>query len=175
MHKMILSGVICLMAPILLAGGNIQPLKIKPGLWQETITSTTSGQPPIPPGTLEKLTPEQRAKFEAAMKARASKGPQTRTFKHCVTQEDLNKDPFAEDKKSCTRSVLTSTGSKMDVHEVCTGNGGVKTDLTVHIEALDSENVKAAIHVNAAGGGRTMNGDSNITAKWLGPACPGTK
>jgi uncharacterized protein DUF3617 len=175
MQKMILSGMIGLMAPILLAAGNIQPLKVKPGLWQETITSTTSGQPPIPPGTLDKLTPEQRAKFEAAVKGRTSKGPQTRTFNHCVTQEDLNKDPFGEDKKSCTRTVLASTGSKMDVHAVCTGNGGVKTDFTVHIEALDSENVKASVHVNSTGGGRAMNGDSNITGKWLGAACPGKK
>ena len=175
MQKMILFGVICLFAPVLLAGGNIQPLNVKPGLWQTTITSTRSGQPPIPPGTLDKLTPEQRAKLEAAMKARASQGPQTRSYKKCVTQEDLNKEPFAEDKQSRTRTVLSSTGSKMDVHEVCTGSGGMKTDFIVHIEVLDSENVKASVHVNATGGGRAMNGDSNITAKWLGQTCPGTK
>lgn len=175
MQKMIPFSLVFLLAPVLLAGGNVQPLKVKPGLWLTTITSTTSGQPPIPPGTLDKLTPEQRAKLEAAMKARASQGPQTRSYKKCVTQDDLNKDPFAEDKKSCTRTVLSSTGSKMDVHEVCTETGGVKTDLTVHIEALDSENVKGSVHLNATGGGRTMIGDSNITAKWLGPACGGTK
>ena len=71
---------------------------------------------------------------------------------------------------------MTSTGSKMDVHGVCTpGSEGVKLDITLHLQALDSENVKGTGKVVMTGGGRTMNGDYKATAKYLGPACGDTQ
>jgi len=86
MQKNTSLGLIFLWAPVLLASGDVQPLNIKTGLWQLTMTTTVSGRPPIPPEALARMTPEQRAKFEAAMKARASHGPRTRTYKNCVTK-----------------------------------------------------------------------------------------
>ena len=71
---------------------------------------------------------------------------------------------------NCTRTVLKSTGSSMDIREVCV-NEGVKSDMTMQIEALNSENVKGSGHVVAGSGERTMNISTNLTGKWLGPSC----
>ena len=48
-----------------------EPLNVKTGLWEVTTTVSTSGQMPIPPDLLAKLTPEQRAKFEQQMSGRS--------------------------------------------------------------------------------------------------------
>ena len=170
MRKPIFFSVICLCASVVLANDKVQPLNIKTGLWEMTVTSAVSGRPPIPPETLARMTPEQRAKFEAAMKGMASGAPKTRTYKNCITKEQLNNDPFSDEKRNCTRTVLKSTGSKMEIREVCEGEG-VKSDMTIEIEALNSESVKGSGHVTSAGGGRSMNVNTNYTAKWLGAVC----
>jgi hypothetical protein len=120
------------------------------------------------------MTPEQRSKIEEAMRARSSQEPQTMTYKKCVTQKELNEDPFSEHKASCTRTVITSTSRKMDIRQVCE-NEGVKAETIFHIEALSSENVKGSGHVTATKDGHTMNEDVDISAKWLGAICTGTK
>lgn len=102
MRKIILLSVFCLSASVVLAGGDIKPLNVKTGLWQVTMTTNMTGLPPISPEVLKQLTPEQRSKLEESMKARASQGPQKRTYKHCMTQQDLNKDPFSDKNVNCT-------------------------------------------------------------------------
>ena len=175
MRKLILLSAICLGAELLLtAGGQYQPLNVKTGLWETSWTSSFSGRPPIPTEMLEKMTPEQRARFEAAMNRMASQAPKSRTTKSCLTKEKLDSDPFSEKDKSCTETVLASTGSKMEVREVCT-HENAKTDVTVHIEAADSEHVKGTVKSNTSGGGNTMNVNGTFTSKWLGSACGDTK
>jgi hypothetical protein len=157
-----------------MAGDKVQPLNIKTGLWQMTMTSAVSGRPPMPADALTRMSPEQRARYEAAMSKRASGVPKTRTRNNCVTKEQLNKDPFSDEKKSCSRTVLKSTGSKMDIREVCEGDG-VRSDMTIQIEALNSESVKGSSHVTTAGGDRTMNINMNFTGKWIGAVCTDKK
>lgn len=174
MQRNVLFCVIFLWAPALFAGGDVQPLNIKTGLWEVTMTSEVSGRPPIPPEALARMTPEQRAKFETAMKARSSQGPQTKTYKNCVTKEKLNKDPFSEERKSCTRTVLASTGSRMDVREVCVDQNGER-EMTIRIEAADSEHVTGSGQVNASGGNNSMKVSMRFAGKWIGAICPDTK
>ena len=175
MRKLILLSVICLGTGLVLtAGGQYQPLNVKTGLWETSWTSSVSGRPPIPADMLEKLTPEQRARFEAAMQRMASQTPKSRSNRSCLTKEKLERDPFNEKDKSCTETVLTSTGSKMEVREVCTQENAT-TDMTVHIEAVDSEHVRGSVKSNTSGGGNTMNVNGSFTSKWLGAACGDTK
>ncbi|HVA01381.1 MAG TPA: DUF3617 domain-containing protein [Terriglobia bacterium] len=174
MRKLILGSVICLSVELLLAaGGKYQPLNVKTGLWETTWTSKVTGRPPISPDMLANLTPEQRAKFEAAMNRMASEAPKTRTSKSCLTKEKLEKDPFSDKKMSCTETVLNSTGSKMEVHEVCTGKD-MKTDVNVRIEAITSGYVKGTVQSNTTGGGNTMNVNGTFTSKYIGAVCKDT-
>src|SRR5579884_3172205 len=88
-QPLFLCGLVCLLA--LSAAGDSQPLNLKLGLWETTIDNRTSGAPPIPDSVLAKMTPEQRARMEAALKARGAGGSQPRTYKNCLTKEGLNK------------------------------------------------------------------------------------
>ncbi|MGH9407311.1 MAG: DUF3617 domain-containing protein [Terriglobia bacterium] len=171
MRKAITVISIGLAASVLLAqSGKVRPLDVKPGLWQVTTTSKISGMPPIPPEVLARMTPEQRAKFGAMMNQRASGKPNTITRTDCVTKEQLNKDPFSGQGKQCTQTVLTSTGSEMAVREVCVRNGG-KTDMTIRLKALNSENVKGDLQGTNSGGDRSMNMNFHFTGKWVRSAC----
>jgi Protein of unknown function (DUF3617) len=147
------------------------PLNVKPGEWESTMTNETSGQLPVPQEMIDKLTPEQRAKMEAMMKARGMQGPRTTVTKHCVKKEDLDK-PFAknDEKKACKQTILTSSSTKQEVHMDCEMGGGKQTG-TLKLEALDSSTVKGSMQMVASNGARTMNVNSTFSAKWLGPAC----
>jgi len=64
-----------------ISAGQADPvtLNVRPGLWEMMVLGEGSGMPPIPAEALARLTPEQRAKFEAAMAARTA-APASRTF-----------------------------------------------------------------------------------------------
>jgi Protein of unknown function (DUF3617) len=143
MRKMILPGAVLLSATVLLAA-SLEPLNVKTGLWQVTMTSTINGLPK----------------------------PNTSTYKSCVKKEDLNKYPFTDPKAKCTWTVLSSTGSKMDASGTCMPEGQGKIDFNMRLEALDSENVKGTGQLTANGPGGTMNGNYSATAKWIGATCP---
>ena len=145
------------------------PLNVKTGEWESTIASDTSGQLPIPQDMLDKMTPEQRAKMEAMMKARGMQGPRTTVTKHCVKKEDLDK-PFGNENKSCKPTIVTSTATKQEIHMECEMGGGKQVG-TLKFEAVDSSTVKGSMQMTASNGGRTMNVNSTFSAKWLGPAC----
>jgi uncharacterized protein DUF3617 len=153
------------------AADTIQPLDVKVGLWDVTHTTAVAGQPPIPAEALDKLTPDKRAKLEQLMKDRAAQGPKTATLKHCVTKEELNKsNMLGDDSKSCNRTVITSTRRKLDARVACTEQGTKRTG-TVHIEAIDPENVKGSMQMAMTGGDHTMTMSSTFTGKWIGPVC----
>jgi hypothetical protein len=154
---------------------NAQSLNVKIGLWEVTTTVTTSEEMPIPAGLLEKLTPGQRARVEERMKARKSEPGKTTIKKQCLTRKHLDDGiPFGRDRKSCTRTVLTSTSTKVDTRVECLGKG-FKTSGIFQIEALSTENVKGSMRFSATGGANATNSTSTFTAKWIGPLCSTTK
>jgi hypothetical protein len=166
-------GVLC--ATSVWAAGGFQPLDVKVGLWETSVTTQSNGTPPIPPEMIAKLTPEQRAKFEAMMKQRQAEGPRTETVKKCMTKEDLEKtNVFGNDDKECTKTVVTSTPRKLEGKIECTKGGG-KQSGTFHIEALDASNVKGTTQMVMTGNGNTMNVNSTFTSKWLASSCGAVK
>jgi len=175
MRNLVLLSAICLGTGLLLAAaGNYQPLNVKTGLWETTWTSSVSGRPPITPDTTQNLTPEQRERFEADMNKLASPVPKTRTNRTCLTDDKLKKDPFNNENKSCSQTVLSSTGSMMNIREFCTGEA-LKIDMIVHIEAADPEHVIGTVKSNTSGGGNTMNMNGKFTSRWVSAACGDTK
>ncbi len=169
MRKAALWILLCLSASLALAAGKYQPLNVKLGTWETTFTTAISGAPPVPQEMLDKMTPEQRARFDAAMSKMASGAPRTHTSKTCLTKERLEKDPFS-DRQSCTEKVLTSTSSKMEIEEVC-NEENAQSDSKIRLEAIDSENVKGSMQTVVTGSGKTMNVNGTFTSKWVGAAC----
>ena len=150
------------------------PLNVKTGEWEVTTSTESSGQLPIPQEMLDKLTPEQRARMEAAMKARGGLSPQSKVRKSCLKKEDLDK-PFGndEDRKSCKQTIVNASSTKQEIHLDCEIGGG-KQSGTLKFEAVDSSTVKGVMQMTASNGSRTMNVNSNFSAKWLGPVCSET-
>ena len=91
MKTNILLGLVVFAGSALWAADTITPLDVKLGQWESTMTSETTGLPPIPQELLDRLPPEQRAKMEERLKANASKGPKTTVNKSCLKKEDLDK------------------------------------------------------------------------------------
>ncbi|MGD0790245.1 MAG: DUF3617 domain-containing protein [Terriglobales bacterium] len=156
------------------AADKITPLNVKEGLWEMTVTHSMTGMPAmpaIPPDTLAKMTPEQRARMEAMMKG----GPSTDVRKECITKEKLEKhSAFSNNRGNCTRTVVNSTGSKLEVKFHCEEKQ-TSSDGTLLVEAIGSDNVKGTMHSVTNSNGRTMNMDFTISSKYLGPACGDVK
>jgi hypothetical protein len=113
-------------APIFGAADTIQPLKIKPGLWETASTWEKSGQALMPAKAeeamaemreeLAKMPPGERAKVEEMMKANASQAQKPTVGRRCLRMEDFGK-PFKLDDiaKSCTGTLLSSSSSKREM------------------------------------------------------------
>ncbi|MBV9341421.1 MAG: DUF3617 domain-containing protein [Acidobacteria bacterium] len=174
--KTILLALILTFAAGAWAADKVQPMNVKTGLWEVTATTTRAGTPPIPPEYLARLTPEQRAKVEERMKANSGEKTITNTYKSCVTKDDLENGPKWGPKQddACTRTVVSSTGTKMELHGKCEYEN-MKYDGTMLIEALSTESAKGSTKMTASGGNNTMNANSTFTAKWLAPECGETK
>jgi hypothetical protein len=146
MRKMVLLGAVFASATILLADSSVQPLNVKPGLWEVTMNIAMAGME----------TP-----------------PHTNTYRSCLKKEDLNKYPFSDPDKRCTYTVLSSTGTTMEARGTCApGSEGAKIDFKLRLDAIDTENVKGTGQMTMSVGGTTMNGIYTATSKWLSGTCP---
>jgi hypothetical protein len=145
MRNMILSGVVLLSATTLVAA-TLDPLNVRTGLWEVTMTSKINEMP----------------------------APNTSTYKSCVRKEDLGKYPFTDPEANCTWNVVNSTGSKMEANGTCMPEGMGKVGFRMRLEAVDSENVRGTGQLTANGPAGTMNGSYTGAAKWIGATCPPT-
>lgn len=146
------------------------PLDVKTGLWETTTTTEMSGMPPI---DTSNMTPEQKSRFEAAMKARQAQGPRTRVHKSCMTKENLEREPFQEnDKESCTHTVISSTRSHWEAKLLCTKPRRVGE---FKVEALSREHIKSTVQMNASDDKRAMAFHVSMDGKWIGSNCGSIK
>lgn len=153
---------------------DFRALDVKTGTWETTTTGQMTGMPAIPPDALAHLTPEQRAKVEAAMGGRGAK-PIVST--NCMTKEKLDHAWNAgENLKSCTFTATTSSSSKQEAHLECNQNG-TKTSGSFKVEVVDSEHIRGSFQMTAASAdtGHTMNMNYSFLSKWVGAACTESK
>jgi len=159
------------------AGSTFVRPNVKVGLWETTTTHATSGMPPmaIPPGTLDKMPPEQRARIEERMKQSMSGAPKTTTTRYCMTKEKLDKDmAFGEERPECTRTVVSSSATRAEIKVHCQEKE-MTSDGTFTFEALTPDSVKGNGRMVLTGHDRTMHMDFDFTSKYLGPACGDVK
>jgi hypothetical protein len=149
---------------------------IRPGLWEVTSTVQVSGLPPIP--NLDQMTPEQRARIEAAMKNMG--GAHTNTAKSCVTKEGIEQAIAKANSRSgdsCSPKITNMTSSKVDLHIECTRqNGESKTNGDMSITRLDPEHFKGSGAMKTSGsGGRTMDMKWSMTGAFVSSDCGNVK
>jgi Protein of unknown function (DUF3617) len=163
-----------LFSSLLLLGADFTPLNVKEGLWEVTVTHSVSGMPSapsIPPDVLAKMPPEQRAHIEAMMKG----GTTTDVHKDCITKEKLEKhSAFTNSGGECTRTVINSSGTKLEMKVHCEENQ-TSTDGTLVLEAVSPDNVKGTMHSVTNAKSRNMNIDLTFNSKYLGPSCGDVK
>ena len=152
----------------------IQPLNVRPGLWQTTTTVARTGEMPLPAEMLSRLTPEQRARLEARMKSDSARA-HTKTYKRCLTREQLDNPDFTKDEQ-CTWTTLQSNSTHIKGAVSCNyKDSSMKLQGSGEFVALDREHVKGSVHMTASGNGRTMDTTSDLSSKWLGPNCGNVK
>ncbi len=153
-----------------LAASAAEPLNVKPGLWEMSTTTADAGAM-IPPALLAQMSPEQRARIEAATKQQSAGGSHTHSSKSCVTKEDLNRGKFEagkdEDAKNCQYRIVTQTATHMQSSFQCTGDEARSGEMK--FEALSPEQIKGAIQVATPNGKVTVE----LTGHWLAASCAG--
>jgi hypothetical protein len=152
-------------------------LNLKPGLWEMTTAGETTGTPPIPENVLAQMTPERRAKFEAAMAASRTRGTAPRAFKQCITPESLQRGLKVDDTKNesgCQQTVVSSTASVMDMRMNCTSPQRTSSG-TFHFETASPEAVSGTINMTISDGAHNMTMKRVIQGKWLGADCGNLK
>jgi hypothetical protein len=120
------------------------PLNIKTGLWQVTMTSKVSSFPQ----------------------------PNTSTYESCIKKDDLAKYPFTDPDANCNWDVLSSTGKQMEAKGMCKPKGMGNVSFNMKLEAADSENVKGTGQMTIDGPGGVINGTYTGSAKWKSATCP---
>lgn len=144
-----------------------QPLDVKLGLWESTVTTETTGTPPVDTG---KMTAEQKARYEAAMKAQQARGPRTRVHKSCMTKEKLERDPVNDNERDgCTRTMVSSTSTQWHAKIQCTGKTQRNGD--IRVEAVSREHLKGTVQMKAGDDSHAMTVHATIDNRWLGPSC----
>jgi hypothetical protein len=143
-------------------------LDVKMGLWEMTTSSDVGGQ--MPAIDTSKMTPEQRASVEAAMKGMM--GVHTNVTKTCMTKEKFDRSSFMatdEPGRPCKQTITTNTRSILEGTMSCSGARPMTGQM--HIDALSSTNIKATIKSSETDQGKTMNVNVAMTGKWLGADC----
>jgi hypothetical protein len=146
---------------------------IKPGLWEVTTNPKVSGEMPIPEEQLAKMTPEQRTRLEAAMKAGIANGNKPRIYKECMTPEKIARGfemDRGADEASCKRNIISSTASELTLHDEC-DNPKRKSVTDVHFEIKGGTQMNGKIDVVITSSGKTMTVDSTVQGKWLSASC----
>ena len=183
MKKILLASV--MMCPVAMWAQNIK-LDVKPGLWEETVTSQMSGvsmptnMPQISPDQLAKMPPEARARVEAMMKGGPG-APQTTTTKACITSEELSGPMFRNADKSCTYKMTGSSSSTQTIHLEC-ARGNTKSTGDVTLNRVDSEHMKGDMVMKTTGdsstngsAGQNMSLKLSFSNRWLSSDCGDVK
>jgi hypothetical protein len=167
------AGVSLVVSLALAATDKSQPLNVKIGLWQMTYTTERNGVAvgqTIAPELLAKMTPDQRARTGARLRARAGQGPRVETKQYCLTQERLKNAMFdSEQSKACQRTMLASTAKLQQFHEECF-EAGTKRMADGRFEALDFDTMKGLLKVKVEGANPlTLN--IEIAGRWISNDC----
>ena len=162
------------------AADDIKPLDVKLGLWESKVSTETGGMPKmanmpsIPPETLAKMPPEQRAQVEAMMKSRAGGGPMVTVAKVCMTKESLSSGQAFSRQKSCTPKVIASTGGRQQIHIDCNQDGmKMSGDLTV--ERVDAEHVKGNMVMKGGPPSTPVDMKMSFENTWISSDCGDVK
>jgi hypothetical protein len=118
-------------------------LNVNPGLWEVSLTGGSFGGSPIP----------------------------NTVRKQCVTRVQLQQglELKNEPGEKCRYTLLTNTGTVMEVKATCNGQD-IQTTVA-HFEARDSQTVVGYVDMTGSLGGNTVTVKRQLAARWLNADC----
>jgi hypothetical protein len=153
-------------------------LNIKLGLWETHTEAKISGDTAsmIPEDQLAKMTPEQKARMQAALQQSMAAMQRPHYAKECMTAEKVARGFDMGDSKSgnCTNTITTNTGSQYEAHVVCAGNAGQQA-MTVHITADSPTHVVGTVNGDQSQGSKGVSYSGTFEGKWLASECGAVK
>jgi hypothetical protein len=134
------------------------------------------GMPQVP--NLDRMSPEQRARVEEAVKARG--GAHTNTVKSCVTKERIENaiaKASSPNPGACAPKLVSATSSRVELRIDCSQEkSGMKSNGDILIERVDSEHFKGSGSVKTAGAnGRAMDMKWSMTGAFVSADCGSVK
>ncbi len=144
-------------------------LNVKLGLWEMTSIMRFSGVPPLPKEVLDKMSPQQRAKMIADLKAASQEEPEPETSSECITQEDLDKPFKSANAEDCKQTIVRTTRTSQEIHMVCTGKTAGSGTLKVNTPTPETMN--GTIDLKAGDGPDAFVIKGTIKGRWLGADC----
>jgi hypothetical protein len=160
----------------LLAGyaADIAPV-VNAGLWETTISVRNVGGQEWSAAELAQLPAQERAQFEAAMKAGAAQSAQPHTFTSCLTSEQLRKDLTFnfEHNPACKRSVVPISASSWEIHEAC--GGAAQRTATARFQVTNPAEINGETLVTFVKGEHRLISKASVHSKWLGADCGSVK
>jgi hypothetical protein len=164
--KSLLPLAVCAALPF--AAGGQDRLDIRTGTWEITATTHMSGTP-LSNEMLSKMTPEQRAEVQAAMREEAAKGPQTEVSRECITPEEVER-PFASaDLENCTQQIVRTTRTTQEARLQCTGE--YKGSGLLRVTASNPQTMTATLELSAGDGPTPFTIKAQMKGRWLAAAC----
>ena len=155
-----------LILPILVYAAD--QLNVKLGLWEITTVSQMSGTPPVPKELLDRMTPEQRARFDA-MGAQAAGGTDVR--KACVTAKDLEHPFGTNNNQPCRSTVVRGSSTSQEIHMQCGADN--KGTGTLRINTPTPETMNGTLDMQIGAGENGMKVKATLKGKWLRASCEG--
>jgi len=166
MNAVVLSAV-C--AALSMSAGAAETLNVKLGLWEVTALTETRGMPPLPKELLNKLTPEQRRKMEADIKAEQAKGPEKDTDRECITQKDLEQPFESANTKECKQTIVTTSRTSQEVRIACTG--AIPGSGLFKVSTPSPERMTGTLDLTLGQGAEAMTIKAQMQGRWLSADC----
>jgi hypothetical protein len=151
------------------AGAGADKLNVKLGLWEMTSIMRFSGIPPLPKEVTDKMTPEQRAKMVADLKAAAAEEPEPDVSSECITQADLDKPFQSANSDDCTQTIVRTTKTSQEIRMVCTGK--TKGSGVFKVTTPTPETMNGTLDLKTGEGPDAFTIKGTIKGRWLGADC----
>ena len=158
--------------PTLTPNAQAESLNVKPGAWELTVTTVTSGMK-LSPEMSANMTPAQQAQMERMMKAREGK-PHTMTAPSCITKEDISYDRIIKEMEDededaavkCKIKVISKSSSKLVLDQLCPGPPASTTHFTIDAKTPESFTAVGEREQHKSG-----KAHMEIKGKWVGAGC----
>jgi Protein of unknown function (DUF3617) len=126
-----------------------------------------------PPEVLARLSPDRRAKMEAALAASRARAAKPHVSTECITAESLQRGIDLDEKRGndCQERVVSSSSSEMDIQIECKGPQ-LASSGNLHLTATGAERLTSIIHMNLSDGAQNkMTMRRVIEGKWIAADC----